>query len=541
MANANLFDILTIAVYFAIILSVGFVKGRGHRGQTKDFFLAKGSLPWWVIAAAFVATGMNTEQLVGQNGMAYQIGLPILNWYYIVFIVYSLLIFVFLPIYLRNEIMTMPEYLGRRFDLRSQNVFTVILLVSYVLMNLAVVFYGGAKLLEVVFGLNIWCGVVLLGLVAGLYTMYGGMTSAAYASVVQFALIFLSGFYLFFLAYMRLPNGWSDVVASAPCGFHLIRPTDYPNIPWHAIPLTLLGIHLYYSCANQSLVQGCFGARREWDARIGLLVAGFFVAIRPFVEIFPGLMCRAIGNFDPAFNLNDQPVDNVFPIMIRQLVPLGFQGLVLVGILASVMSTIAAFLNSISTLFTMNVYKIWIDKSASEKKLVRVGTVATFVLMIFSVIYSPMIGYLSGGIFQYFQSLASYITVPIATVFLVGVFWRRATPTAAFAVLVAGIPIGLLTSHIFIPGCFSPETIKKYSLDNFFINGGITQLACIALMIGVSLVTRSRNISEIRPLTFQISQLWLPPGDSPRPFYQSVPFWWIIFVLFYMGIYVYLW
>ncbi|MDO4586108.1 MAG: sodium/solute symporter [Planctomycetia bacterium] len=541
MSEINIIDLTTLFIYFAILLIVGFVKGRGKRQDSGSFFVAKASLPWWVIAAAFVATGMNTEQLVGQNGMAYKIGLPLLNWYFIVFIVYSMLIFVFLPVYLRNGIVTMPEYLGRRFNSVCQNVFTVILLLSYVFMNLAVVFYGGAKLLEVVFGLNIWTGVILIGVVAGLYTMYGGMSSAAYAAVFQFALIFLSGFYLLYLAYQKLPNGWSDVIASAPCGFHMMRPMDYPEIPWHAVPLTILGIHLYYSCANQALVQGCFGAKREWDARIGLIVAGFFVVLRPFVEIFPGLFCRAIAVVDPSFNLGDQPVDNVLPIMIRQLVPIGLQGFILIGILASVMSTIAAFLNSISTLFTLNVYKSWINRNATEKQLVWVGTIATFILMIFSILYSPMIGYLSGGIFIYFQTLASYITVPLATVFLIGVLWKRATSTAALTVLTAGIPLGLFVANNLVPGLFEDETIRRYSLRNPFITGAMTQVLCVILMIVVSFFSRPNPVEEVRPLTFSLDKLRLPADEPKRPFYQRVGFLWSIFVLFYVAIYIYLW
>lgn len=541
MDGVNWLDLSTLIIYFAVVLGVGMFKGRGARQDTSSFFVARGTLPWWVIAATFVATGMNTEQLVGQNGMAYQIGLPMLNWYFIVFIVYSLLIFIFLPVYMRNGVSTMPEYLGRRFNAPCQNVFTVILLLTYVFMNLAVVFYGGAKLLEVIFGLNIWAGVILIGIVAGLYTMYGGMRSAAYAATIQFALIFISGFFLMYLAYGKLPNGWADVVKAAPCGFHLIKPTDYPSIPWHAVPLTLLGIHLYYSCANQALVQGCFGARREWDARIGLIVAGFCVVLRPFVEIFPGMCCRAIAAFDPAFELGDQPIDNVLPMMVRQLVQPGFRGLILIGILASVMSTIAAFLNSISTLFTLDVYKKWIDPNATEKKLVKVGTIATFVLMIFSILYSPFIGVLGGGIFNYFQTLASYVTVPLATVFLLGVMWKRATPASALTVLLAGVPIGLLVSQVFVYQAFDSETIRRYSLDSPFITGAMTQVVCVLLMIVVSFITPQKDPAVVAPLTFSLKNLRLPEDEPKRPFYQSVPFWWVIFVAFYVGIYIWLW
>ncbi len=542
MADVSWLDLSTLLIYFAVVLGIGFFKGKGARQDSSGFFTAQGTLPWWVIAAAFVATGMNTEQLVGQNGMAYKIGLPLLNWYFIVFIVYSLLIFIFLPVYMRNKITTMPEYLGKRFNAACQNVFTVVLLLTYVFMNLAVVFYGGAKLLEVVFGLNIWVGVAIIGVISGLYTMYGGMRSTAYAAVVQFALIFISGFVLMYLAFGKLPNGWSDVVAAAPCGFHLMKPTDYELIPWHAVPLTILGIHLYYSCANQALVQGCFGAKSEWDARIGLIVAGFCVVLRPFVEIFPGMCCRAIAVFDPSFALGDNdPVDNVLPMMIRELVQPGLRGLILIGILASVMSTIAAFLNSISTLFTLDVYKKWIDPKATEKKLVKVGTIATCVLMIFSIGFSPCIGMLSGGIFDYFQTLASYITVPLATVFLLGVMWKRATPRAALTILLAGIPLGLFVSNYFVPNAFSEETIKQYNLANPFITGAMTQVLCVVLMIVVSLFTKAREVEEIAPLTFSVQNIRLPLGEPKRPFYQSVTFWWGIFVAFYVGIYVWLW
>jgi solute:Na+ symporter, SSS family len=535
--NANVYDILVIAGYFLGVLGVGLWKGRGRRSNSSEYFVAKKSLPWWVIAAAFVATGMNSEQLVGQNGMGYKIGLTMINWYMIVAVVYSLLIFVFLPIYFRNAILTMPEYLGKRFDVKSQNVFTVILLLSYVFVNLAVVFYGGGKLLEVVFGINIWYGVIMLGVVVGLYTMYGGMTSTAYAAVFQFALIFISGFALFGLAYAKLPNGWSDVVAHAPGGFHLIQPMDYPVIPWHAIPLTLLGLHLYYSCINQALVQQCFGARREWDARMGMIVAGLSVLMRPFVEILPGMICRALAAFDSRFSMEHQPIDNVYPTMIRELVPAGMRGLILVGILASVMSTIAAFLNSISTMFTMDVYKKWINQQANETRLVKVGTTATGILMIFSIGYSPLVGIIGGGIFNYFQMLASYVAVPIATVFLVGILWKKATSAAAFTVMLIGIPLGIIV-NLAIPRIISATIVAQYSLDNYFITSAITQVLCVLIMIMVSLGTRPKPVAEISGLVFSKEKLFLPSNEPHRPWYQSIWFWWIIFIMIYVIIYV---
>ena len=200
----------------------------------------------------------------------------------------------------------------------------------------------------------------------------------------------------------------------------------------------MFGLHLFYSCMNQAMVQRGFGARSEWDVRIAVLFVGFFLFFRPFIEIFPGMIARALAMTGHSeFLLGDRSIDDVFPMIIKGLVPAGFQGLVLVGILSSVMSTIAALLNSISTLITLDVYKKWVRKDATDTELVKVGTIATLVLMIFSVVYAPMIEHL-GGIFIYFQAAATYLAVPVATVFLFGIFWKRSTPAAAFVVLSGG-------------------------------------------------------------------------------------------------------
>ena len=538
--NVNAFDVLTIALYFVVLLAAGFWKGRGKRGDSSQYFVSKGTLPWWVIGAAFVATGMNTEQLIGQNGMAYKVGLPLLNIYLIVFVVYSLLIFIFLPVYMRNGIITMPEYLRKRFGGISADVFTIMLLLSYVFLNLAVVFYGGAKLLEVVLGLDIWYGVIVLGVVAGLYTMYGGMAAVSYAAVIQFGMIFVAGAILFVLGYIRLPHGWSDVAAASPCGFHLIKSLDYPEIPWLAMPATLLGLQLYYSCINQSLVQRCFGARTHWDARMAIIFAGIFVMFRPFVEIFPGMVCRALAVFDPSFELGDQSIDNIFPILVKELIPSGIRGFILVGILSSVMSTIAALLNAISTLFTMDVYKKWIKKDASEHELVKVGTIATLVLMVFCIIYSPFVGKLGGSIFNYFQTGAAYFAVPIATVFLFGFFWKRSTAAATLFTLITGIPLGFAMAWL-LPAMLPEEIVSRFGLDNRYIVSGITQAVCAALYVAVSLLTLPEAEQRIRPLMWSFDCLFLPKDEPRRPLLQSTPFWWVLFVLSYLVIYYKYW
>ena len=568
---ANPIDITIIVGYFVAMLAIGIWQGRGKRDSSGQYFFSRGMLPWWAIGMAYVASGMNAEQLVGQNGIGYRHGLVMVNWYYtIVPVVYTALIFVFFPIYLRNNVRTMPEFLGRRFSQANQDVFALLLLLSYIFLNLPVVFYGGAKVLQIIFpvpvpdlelaglavngSLLFW--LVVLALVAGIYTAYGGMSSMVYTAVVQFALIFIAGFVVFFLGYIQLPNGWQDVVDNDPGGFRLIQPMDHDLIPWQSILLTLFGLHLFYSCMNQALVQRGFGARTEWDVRIAIILVGFFVFLRPFIEIFPGMIARALAaNGHPNLAMEGQAIDEIFPLIIRELVPTGgLRGLVLVGILSAIMSTIAAFLNSISTLITFDVYRKWIRPDATEKQLVRVGLVATVALMLFSVFYSPVIEHL-GGIFIYFQAAASYLAVPIATVFLFGIFWRRSTPVAALTVLLAGIPMGIvvavllgaipLTDHYpslqgFLP-ILPAHIIESYSLDNFFVEAGITQILCSLVMVAVSVFTVPRPADEVRSLMWSKDMIRLPKGEPSRPFFQSVGFWWAVFVISDVAVIAYLW
>lgn len=538
--NGNTIDILTVVAYFAVIVVIGIWSGRKKQDSAAAYFTSRGKLPWWAVGTAYVATGLNSEQLIGMNGMGYVVGLPLVNSYLIAIVVYTALIFWFFPLYLRNDIVTMPQYLGERFDNRSQHTFSILLLLSYVFLSLATVLYGGAKLFEVIYDVPLWAGILVLALVCGVLSIFGGMTSMINASVFQFVLMFVAAGILFYMGYEKLDRGWEDIVAHAPGGFHLMQSMDTPVMPWHAVLFSLFNLQLFYSCFNQALVQRGFGAKTEWDVRMAIVFALGFVLLRPFLEIFPGMMARALTfTGHPEFSITPDQVDDVYPILIAHLIPRGLQGLILVGILAVVMSTVSAFMNSISTLFTYDVYKKWIDEKANDKKLVRVGMWFTLGLTAFSVLYAPVIDNL-GGIFIYFQSMSTYLAVPVATCFLAGMLWKRATSTASFVVLITGIPLGAFIQLVAIPGLYSEETIQTYSLTNFYVTGGITQCFCALIMIGVSLATAPREAASIKNLIWSPNLLKLPATEKTRPWWQSVGLWWGLMAVAY-GILYFLW
>lgn len=539
--STNTLDILTIIAYFIIILAIGLWSGRGKKETAANYFVSKGTLSWWAIGMAYVATGLNSEQLIGMNGMGYMIGLPLVNSYLNAALVFSALIYFFFPLYLRNGIVTMPQYLGERFDKRNQNVFSILLLLSYIFLSLSVVLYGGAKLFEVLYQIPIWQGILVIGLVSGLITIFGGMSSMISASVFQFILMFLAGGLLFYLGLSKLPNGWQDVITHAPGGFHLMQPMNTPIMPWHAVVFSLFNLQLYYSCMNQSLVQRGFGAKTEWDVRMAIVFALAFVLLRPFLEIFPGMIARALAfTGNPEFMVAQDSIDNVYPMLIQNLVPAGLQGLIIVGILGAVMSTVTAFLNSISTLITYDVYKKWFRQNASDKSLVKVGIWSTFLLMIFSIVYAPVIGKM-GGIFIYFQSLSTYMAVPVATCFLFGMFWKRTTAMASLTVLLLGIPLGALMQTWIIPTIFSKEMIITYGLDNFYVLGGVTQVFCILIIVGLSFLTPAPDYHKIKPYLWTKTMLRLPKSDPKRPRWQKVELWWGILILIYLVLYIKWW
>jgi SSS family solute:Na+ symporter len=251
------------------------------------------------------------------------------------------------------------------------------------------------------------------------------------------------------------------------------------------------------------------------------------------------LVAGGFTEFAPRMAADGPDLDSLLPILVKNLVMPGFIGLLIVGILSSVMSTISAFLGSISTLFTFDVYRKWIRPQASEKELVRVGIAATAILMAFGICYSPLIGYF-GGIFKYFQTMTAYIAAPVATVYLFGIFWRRTTPAAALSIMLGGIPLGIAI-HWILPHVFSAETMAGFSLGNPFVEAGICQIVCAILMVVISLMTTPRPVAEIEPLVWKWKLLWLPEDEPKRRFFCSVPFWWSVFIVFYICVVAYLW
>lgn len=518
----NTLDSSIIIFYCLVILVLGVYISRSKKRTTHEYFQAGGKLPWFIVGASFVATGMNTEQLVGMVGMGYEHGLVIANWDWLFFPIYTLLIWVFLPIYLRGKVSTIPEYLENRFHPSCRNILAVVVVLGYVFINLSTVFYAGGLIIQEIIGFPIVWAIVGLALIAAVHTTLGGLETVAWINLLQFFILLIGGILLFSFGLHTMDGGVAEMIGSDPARSHLIQPASHPLIPWTSLIIAVVTVGIWYSCTNQFLVQQCLGAKSEWDARMGIILAGFVTFFRPVVEVFPGLIAHHLYDLDKP--------DLAFTTLLQDVVPAGIRGIIVAGILAAILSTIESILNATSTIFTLDIYKKIVHKSASQKQLVSVGRITMLTVTIIAAAWAPQIGGFE-SIFVYFQKFISYLATPMAAVFLMGMLWRRTTWQAALTVMIVGIPISFFLEAFVLPEGF-----------NFFNLVGVTWVICVAILIVISLLTKAPSKEATTGTLWNKSMLSLPQAEGTRmPLHRRPSFWWGGVTILWVLLYIILW
>ncbi|HEY5564395.1 MAG TPA: sodium:solute symporter [Rhodothermia bacterium] len=428
-------DLATIAVYAVVVLAVGFVASRRTK-TTEDYFLAGRSLTWPLIGLSLFASNISSSTLVGLAGDAYASGIAVYNyeWFAVVVLVFFLIFF--LPLYLRTRIYTMPEFLERRFDARSRFYVSSVTVVGNVLLETAGALYAGALVVQLVYPqIPLWQSAAVLAVLSGLYTAAGGLKAVVYTDAIQAVLLIAGATAVSALAYMKV-GSWSAVTeAFSERELSLIQPLDHPTLPWLGLVTGLPLLGVYYWCNNQYIVQRALGARDLDQGRYGALLAGFLKIPVLFIMVLPGTFARLLYP-------DLERADMVFPTLVFDLLPPGFRGLVLVALVAAIMSSIDSTLNSVSTLVTMDFVKKF-RPNLENWKLVMTGRIATIVVMILGAVWAPQIARFP-SLWQYLQGVLAYITPPVVACFLMGIFWRRANGTGAFAALMVGMIAALL-------------------------------------------------------------------------------------------------
>jgi solute:Na+ symporter, SSS family len=527
--NLNRLDITITIFYFAATLLVGFFVARKKKATSEEYFMGGRSLPWYVVATSMVATVIAAQYFVAQVGASYARGIVIGAFGWNAWIVYTLLIWIFLPYYMRTGLSTMPEFLERRYNPTSRYIFAGFLAVGYVASVIAGSLYAGGLILQNMFGLNILVAILFLGIVTGAYTIYGGLVSAAWTDFLQMAVLTAAGLMVPVLGLIKV-GGLAHLVASVPLKFHLYQPPTDDLFPATGVFTSFLSIGIWYNCTSQHLVQRCLAAKNEWNARMGVVGAGFLHIVTPALFVLPGIIAYKL------YPHLTRP-DDAYLVLVQRLIPPGLRGLILAGMAAALMSTISSMINSTSTILTLDLYKkVW-RKQASEEQQVRFGRWSGTVVLAAGILAAAYYTLMKGWfLFVIIQDVFAYIAPPFAVLFTLGILWKRANGKAAMATVLAGFPFSIILQAWLFPHI---AWLRPY--DCYLHRALISWAFCMVVMISVSLATAPPPRERTEGIIWRPRYALLPAAEQAQySGWKDFRIWWILFISICLGIYAFL-
>lgn len=478
-------DTIIFLAYCGLIIGVGLFVSRekkGHKKDSKDYFLASKSLTWWAVGASLIASNISAEQFIGMSGSGYAIGLAIASYEWMAAISLLVVAKFFLPIFLREGIYTMPQFLEHRYDGRVKTIMAIFWLFVYVFVNLTSVIYLGALAMKTIMGIEMTTGIIGLVLFAAIYSIYGGLKAVAWTDVIQVIFLVGGGLVTTYMALDALGDG-SGVIAgfnhmlnSIPGKFSMILQEGeitlpdgrdaYSDLPGISVLVGGMWIaNLYYWGFNQYIIQRALAAKSLQEAQKGIAFAGYLKLILPLIVVIPGIAAYAL-------QADIGKSDEAYPWLLNAFVGPGFKGLAFAALIAAVVSSLASMINSTSTIFTMDIYKYFINKDASEDQLVRVGRIVSITALVIAAIIAPQLATLDQA-FQFIQEFTGFVSPGVVAIFLFGFFWKRTTANAAIITAI----VSVLTS--FLMKSFWPEL-------PFMDRMGLVFLVSSALLVVIS-------------------------------------------------------
>lgn len=432
-------DLLAFFLFLIFVIGVSiYASGKEETGE--DYFLAGRKLTWWLVGLSLIASNISTEQIVGMSGGGVKTaGMAIASYEWIAALALVFVGVVLLPVFLKLGIYTMPEFLEHRYGPVPRTLMSVFVLIVYVSVLIVSVLYSGAILFEELVGLPFYLSIWAIGLVAGGYTIYGGLKAVVWSDLIQGIALLLGGVFVAYLAFYQV-GGVGEFMRANEDKLHMVLPSSHDELPWTALLLGIWIPNFYYWGTNQFITQRALGARNLIEAQKGVIFAAVLKLLIPFIVVFPGII---------AFQLYPEQIgasgDNAYPILMNNLLPgYGFRGVMFAALFGAVMSSLDSMLNAASTLFSIDIYKRYINPDPEQKKMVRIGRISTGVFVVLACLMAPL-PRLVEGVFKYIQMLQGFISPGILAVFLVGIASRRSSSSAAVTGLLMNIPTyGLL-------------------------------------------------------------------------------------------------
>jgi SSS family solute:Na+ symporter len=561
-------DWIAFGIYFFSLSVIGYFAARKVKGAAEkdsaDYFLAGRSLPWYVVGSSYIAANISTEHFIGLIGAAFIYGIAVATGEWSTVIAFAFMIWLFIPFLLTAGVFTAPEFLERRFNPQMRFSFAFVTVLANVFAFLAPVIYGGGLALEALVDFNglfgkpegspfgLWFSIALIGLVAGVWAVWGGLKSVAWMDVLTIAVMVVGGLTVTVLGLKALGNGggifegfslmlernaansgqWADAVSKlAPeivkqenyDRLSVIQPLTHQTNPWTHWVFSFFYIGLWYTVINQFLIQRVFAAKNIYHARMGMTFASYLKLLLPFIVVVPGLIYFAmypeiVLQYESVGELRPK-ADQTYVNMVEQLVPIGVRGLLLAALFGAIQSTVAAVLTSTSTVITMDFYKRLVNEHASERTLVSLGRWITAIVLLFAIVLGVMLSTFEISLFVYIQELFTFFAPPFSAVFLLGVLWRRVPGNAAFITVIVGFLFGIGVKLLVQTGA-APAVLEPYANQGLF-----NWLICMALCTVLSLVLPPAKPEQVTDeLAFNWKTLNLG-GGLGGPWYKGVPFW----------------
>jgi len=479
-------DLGIIVGYFILVLAIGVFIGLKTKTE-EDLFLGGRSLTWGVIGLSLFASNISSTTLIGLSGAAYSSGIAVSNYEWLSGLPLIIMATIFIPVYLNARITTVPEFLELRYDARSRKVFSLVTIIISVLVDMAGGLYAGAVVLKVFFpSIELWQTTLVLALVAGVYTAFGGLKAVIYTDALQAVILIVGCSVLTYMLFSQHGFSWESVTAAVPEGrLSVIQPLDDPMLPWLG---TMVGVPLlgfWYWVTNQYVTQRVLAAKDVNHARWGAMLGGFLKILPLFIMVLPGAMAVSLLP-------NIENSDMVFPTMVAEVLPVGIVGIVLAGLISAIMSTVDSTLNSASTLIVMDFVKPK-KPNLSSQQVTKIGRITMLVIMVIAAVWAPMIGSF-GGLWSYLQQMFAIIVPPIAVLFLVGMFYKGANGNGAFITLLLGFVLGIIFFLLRQSGA---------SDIHFSVAVGIMFVFCTVILIVASRFGEASDQERIKDLIYR--------------------------------------
>jgi solute:Na+ symporter, SSS family len=508
-SKLSILDAAVFGIYILGVLALGLYASSKRGNTKKDYFLAGDKLPWWMIGGSIMAANISSHQLVGTMGVAYSRGfVAILTEWGAVLLGFNALLWIFLPYYLRNGFYTMPEFLKKRFGAAARTNYSVLVVFTYIFVEIGAVLYLGALSLHSLLGIPMVWSVVALASATGLYTILGGLRAVIWTEMLQLGVLVLGMIALSFFT-IRAAGGISAVLETSK-DWDMLLPANDPAFPWTMYLGGAICISVFYCATNQFIVQRTLAAKNEWHARMGVIFADYLKLLIPIVIIGPALVA-------PKLFPHLEKADLVFPTLVQNLLPSGLSGLVMAGLIAAIMSHLSGAINSCTTILTMDVYLPYFRKDATDAQSLKFGRRSGVLVIVLGILCTALlITHSDRPVFLYLLSAYGLFTPGIATMFLLGILWKRTTHAGA-------LTAGLLT----VPLSFAIEYFFPHM--PFYNRTGIVFWTCMAACVVVSLYTPGKTEEELKGLIWKKDSLSLPAAEKYQQRGLRNPFiWWAL-------------